>query len=170
MTLAAEKSTVLSRVTIAIALVLVALGLLWYGLSAESHQRMWRDLFERPGGPMTFRFILQPIMAAIAAAADGFNDARLGRSPYLWTILGNPDERRGRLVEGLNATARILLLGVGMDAIYQYRALGAFYPVEALIIAVALAFIPYLLLRGPAARIARWWMGRSAHAPTTGGQ
>lgn len=170
MTLAAERSTVLSRIVIAVALVLLGLGLLWYGLSAESHQRMWHDLFERSGGPMTFRFILQPIMAAIAAGADGFNDARLGRSPYLWTILNNSDERRGRLVEGLNATARILLLGVGMDAIYQYRVLGTFYPVEALIIAIALAFIPYLLLRGPAARIARWWMGRAAHATTTGGR
>ncbi len=170
MTVTAEKSTMLGRVTIAVALILFALGLLWYGLSAESHQRLWHDLFERPGGPMTFRFILQPIMAVIAAAADGFDDARLGRSPYLWTILHNPDERRGRLVEGLNATARILLLGVGMDAIYQYRVFDAFYPIEALIIAIALAFIPYLLLRGPAARIARWWMGHRSHATTTGGR
>ncbi len=170
MTAASDHYTTTGRIAIAVALVLVGLGLLWYGLSAETHQRLWRDLFERPGGPMTFRFILQPVMAAIAAAADGFNDARFSRSPYLWTVLSNPAERSGRLTEGLNATARILLLGVGMDAIYQYRALGAFYPVEALIIAVALAFIPYLLLRGPAARIAGWWMGRKEHAHPTGGR
>jgi len=169
MTAVSDHYTTTGRIAIAVALVLIALGILWYGLSAESHARLWRDLFERPGGPMTFRFILQPTMAAIAAAADGFNDARLNRSPYLWTLLSKPDERGGRLTEGLNATARILLLGVGMDAIYQYRALGTFYPVEALVIAVALAFIPYLLLRGPAARIARWWMGHRARATTTGG-
>ncbi len=35
---------------------------------------------------MTFRFILQPVMAAIAALHDGIKDARLGRSPYFWTV------------------------------------------------------------------------------------
>lgn len=168
MTGASATYTVLSRVAIAVAIVLLALGILWYGLSAESQQRMWRDLFERPDGPMTFRFILQPVMAAIAASADGFNDARLGRSSYLWTILRNPDERRGRLIEGLNATARILLIGVGMDAIYQFRVFGTFYPVEALIIAIALAFIPYLLLRGLAEWVARRWMGRDGHIARSG--
>jgi hypothetical protein len=64
------------------------------------------------------------------------------------------------LHEGLIATARILLLGIGMDLIYQYRVFDTFFPVEALIIALLLAFIPYLLLRGPVARIARWWMHR----------
>jgi hypothetical protein len=169
MTAVSDHYTTTSRIAITVLLILFALGILWYGLSAESQARMWRDLFERPGGPMTFRFILQPIMAAIAAAADGFNDARLGRAPYFWTILHNPEKRQGRFTEGLNATARILLLGVGMDAIYQYRSFDTFYPIEALIIAIALAFIPYLLLRGPAARIAQWWMGHKAHA-TTGGR
>jgi hypothetical protein len=34
--------------------------------------------------------------------------------------------------------------------------LKTFYPGEAVIVAIALAFFPYLLLRGPIARIARW--------------
>jgi hypothetical protein len=36
--------------------------------------------------------------------------------------------------------------------------LKTFYPGEAVIVAVALAFFPYLLLRGPIDRIARWWL------------
>jgi hypothetical protein len=35
---------------------------------------------------MTFRFMLQPAMAAIAAFRDGIGDARLGRLPYAATI------------------------------------------------------------------------------------
>jgi hypothetical protein len=35
-----------------------------------------------------------------------------------------------------------------------------FYPGEALIVALLLAFVPYLLIRGPAERIARRWMDR----------
>ena len=80
---------------------------------------------------------------------------RLGRAPYFWTVLTNPSERGGRLWEGLISTARIILLGLCMDVIYQVIALKTFYPGEAVIIALALAFLPYLLLRGPIARIAR---------------
>jgi hypothetical protein len=43
-----------------------------------------------------------------------------------------------------------------MDAIYQWIVLKTFYPIEAVIVAIALAFFPYLLLRGPIARVARW--------------
>jgi hypothetical protein len=115
---------------------------------------------------MTFRFILQPMMAAIAALHDGIRDAQTGRSPYFWTVLTNPAKRAGRLREGLISTARILLLGLGMDAIYQATVLKTFYPGEAAIIAILLAFIPYLLLRGPFARLARWWLARKPAGPT----
>jgi hypothetical protein len=44
-----------------------------------------------------------------------------------------------------------------MDVIYQVIFLKTFYPVESLIIALVLAYVPYVLLRGPTARIARRW-------------
>ena len=97
---------------------------------------------------MAFRFILQPLMAAIAAILHGRRDARTGRSPYFWTVMSEPQERIGRLREGLNATARIILLGIVMDAIYQIIVLKRFYPVESVIVAVVLGFVPYLVLRG----------------------
>jgi len=59
--------------------------------------------------------------------------ARTGRSPYFWTVLSRPDERRSRLGEGLKAIARIIALGLVMDAAYQYVVLGTFYPGEALV-------------------------------------
>ena len=70
---------------VVLAAALVVLGLAWYGFSAEVHHRIWRDIAERPGGPMSFRFLLQPTMAFIAALHDGIRDARTGRAPYLWT-------------------------------------------------------------------------------------
>jgi hypothetical protein len=135
--------------------VLVVLGFAWYGFSFEVHQRIWRDIAERPGGPMSFRFLLQPTMAFIAALHDGIQDARTHRTPYLRAILREPAQRNDRLCEGLFATARIILLGLGMDAIYQWRVLGTFYPGEALVITFLLAVVPYLLLRGPVSLIAR---------------
>ena len=53
-------------------------------------------------------------------------------------MLRNPHERIGRLREGLNATARIILLGLVMDVIYQIIVLKTFYPVEAVIVALCL--------------------------------
>ena len=80
---------------------------------------------------MTFRFILQPLMAVIAALRDGVSDARLGRSPYFWSIVRGVESRSARLREGIISTARIMILGVIMDTIYQWRVLHAFYPGQA---------------------------------------
>jgi hypothetical protein len=50
-----------------------------------------------------------------------------------------------------------------MDVIYQLIFLKSFYPVEALLIALALAFLPYVLIRGLAARIMHRWGGAPPH-------
>jgi hypothetical protein len=151
----------LARLVGVIIVVLIVLGLIWYGFSPDVYQRIGRDIAERPGGPMTFRFILQPVMALIAALHDGVKDARTGRSPYLWTLLTNAAERGEGLREGLISTARIILLGLGIDTIYQFSVFKTFYPGEAAIMAILLAFVPYLLLRGPVERVAHWWLGRT---------
>jgi hypothetical protein len=130
--------------------------------AADTLQRIWIDLLARPSGPEAFRFILQPAVAALLAIRDGIKDARTGRSPYFWTVLHDPKKRRARLWEGLIATSRVILLGLVMDVIYQWKVLGTFYPAEAIDVVLLLAFLPYLLIRGPASRIARWWTGRSS--------
>jgi hypothetical protein len=149
----------LSKLVICFAILLIAAGVYWHGAAEDIVGRMWANLIVRPSGRMSFRFILQPCMAAIAAIHDGLKDARTGRSPFLWTVLREPGKRTARLNEGLNATARIILLGLVMDVIYQLIELDTFYPGEALIVALVLAFVPYLLIRGPVARIARRWRG-----------
>jgi hypothetical protein len=155
----------LARLAAALVVGLFILGVFRYGVSGDVLDRFWKDLTARPGGPMTFRFILQPTMAAIAALHDGLKDARRGRAPYLWTILHEPEKRAARLGEGVIATARIILLGLGMDAIYQYEVLKTFYPAEAVLVALLLAFLPYVILRGPIARIAGLRIGRTAASP-----
>jgi hypothetical protein len=126
-----------------------------YALITEPQvwRRFWFDLVERPGGPMAFRFLLQPVMATIAAWKDGRKDAATGRSPYFWSVLTDPAQRNDRLREGLRATGKILAIGLAMDLAYQGFVLRHFYPVEAIVIALLLAFVPYLLLRGPFARL-----------------
>src|SRR5215470_2571902 len=110
-----QELGLLAKVVVAVAIVLFVAGLLWHGIRLNVLQQFWHDLVERPDGPMRFRFVLQPLMAAIVAIRDGLEDARSSRSPYFATVVRNPQERAGRLREGLNATARIIALGLIMD-------------------------------------------------------
>lgn len=126
--------------------------------------RFYTDLIGRTQGPMTFRLFLQPGMALLLAFRDGFKDAKIGRHPYFWTIMHDPVRREASLREGFKATGRILILGLVMDTIYQYKVFGTFHVLEALNVALILGFIPYFLLRGPADRIAHWWLKRKAGA------
>jgi hypothetical protein len=127
--------------------------------------RGWNDLLARPGGPYAFRFVLQPFMAALLAVRDGIGDARTGRSPYFWRVMHDVGQRRERFVEALKATMRVGVLAIVIDAAYQLKVLGAFYADEALVVALALALVPYLLIRGPVDRFARRWI-----APRTSSQ
>ena len=104
--------------------------------------RQWSDLLARPSGPMSFRFLLQPTMAIAYAIRDGIKDAKLGRSPYFWTITHDPSKRWRRVREEFVAISKVLLLGFGMDAIYQFVAFRMFYPVEAIMVVFLSAVIP----------------------------
>lgn len=145
----------LARLVVALMALFVLGGIAWYGLAPETIGRVWQNLIERPGGPMLFRFFLQPTMAAIAALVDGRRDARLGRPPFLAAVLRHPERWAARLDEAVVATARIMLLGLVIDAIYQFIEFDAFHPVEAVVITLVLAFLPYVLLRGLVTRVAR---------------
>lgn len=122
--------------------------------------RFYSDLIGRAEGPMTFRFVLQPTMALLMAVRDGFKDARAGRAPYFWTIVNDPAHRSASLREGRKATGRILVLGLVMEVIYQYRVFGTFHVLEAVNFILLLCFVPYLIMRGPINRLARWWLER----------
>ena len=119
--------------------------------------RFWSELVGRLTGPLTFRLILQPVMAAINAARDGVKDARQGRPPYFWTMFTRRSERGHLLKEGWTAELRVIVLGVVMDLIYQYIVFKSIRPLELVVVVFVLAFLPYVVLRGLFNRIARRW-------------
>ncbi|MBR1286085.1 hypothetical protein JQ597_28940 [Bradyrhizobium sp. AUGA SZCCT0177] len=150
----------LTWLAVAMSVVLLGLGIAWYGWSIEIHRRFWADIFERIHGPMTFRFYLQPVMAALAALPDGIRDARLGHKSFFWSAWWDNNASAGRLREGAISTARVVLLGLSMDVIYQFKVLDRFYPAEALMMAILLAVIPYFIFRWIVERAAIWWFAR----------
>ena len=158
----ARDPGILAKGLIAVAISLIVAGVAWRGVALKTIDGLWRNLVERQSGPVAFRFVLQPSMSTIAAIEDGQAKARTGRPPFFFTIASKLPI--GRLREGLNATVRIILIGIVMDVMSQFVAPKMFHPVDAIIIAILLAFTPYLLQRASISRIAAGQRnGPSAH-------
>lgn len=117
--------------------------------------RMWQEILARPSGPMAFRFYIQPLVAMTLALRDGLGDARTGRPAYFWALFTNPVHRREWMREGWRAVSKVFLLAMVLDLVYQLTVLGGPRPVQGLVVAVMLAIVPYVLLRGPVNRISR---------------
>ena len=121
--------------------------------------RLWTDLIERGGGPLHFRFILQPVMAIFFGIRDGLRYAREGRSFLLWGGPEDPLERRAQLSATWWCIGKVFVLAIVLDVIYQLIVLDWFYPLETLIVAIAVALVPYFLVRGLVNYLTRTWRG-----------
>jgi hypothetical protein len=121
----------------------------------ETLARVVHDVFGRLDGPLHFRILLQPTMAIIFAIRDGLKDAREGRPAYFWSLFTEPKLRSELLRNGWKSISKIFIVAVVLDIVYQLIMFRWFYPFETLIVAVLLALIPYLLVRGPVNRIKR---------------
>ena len=126
--------------------------------------RFASNLYDRLEGPFAFRFFLQPIMAMLYATRDGLADARANRPPYFWSLLTQPTQRQRLIREGSMAVMRVMVLGAVIDALYQLIVFRWIYPGELVAVVLGLAFLPYVLLRGPIERIASRWTTRRIHA------
>jgi hypothetical protein len=126
----------------------------------ETVTRIVENLVGRLDGPLHFRIILQPVMALIFATVDGIRDAKAGKPAYFWSVLSNPQSRKELLRDGWKHFGKIFILAIILDVVYQLKVHGTVYPGEVLIVALVLAVLPYMLLRGPVNRIARMFMKR----------
>lgn len=121
----------------------------------ELWQRFTEDFVNRLDGPLHFRFIAQPLIAIIYAIIDGLKDAKAGKVPYFWALATSPEHRRELLHDGWKHFGKIFIIAIILDIVYQIKVHHTVYPGEALFVALVLAVVPYVLLRGPVNRIAR---------------
>jgi hypothetical protein len=117
--------------------------------------RFISQLVARVSGPMKFRLVLQPSMAAFFAIRSGLADARAGKSPYFWCLLTSPVQRKDMLKDGWKGVGRVFMLALALDVIYQILEVRFVYVGEAFVVAFVLAILPYLILRGLVTRMAR---------------
>jgi hypothetical protein len=117
--------------------------------------RTWEQLVGREHGPLTFRLVVQPLVALFFGLRSGLRDAREGRYAYLKTALKDPSQRRALAREGWEDVGRLFVVAIAIDVIYQLIVFRWVYPVQSLIVAVVLAIVPYVIVRGLANRFAR---------------
>src|ERR1700760_3573734 len=109
--------------------------------------RFTGNLLERVGGPLTFRFVLQPLVASFIGVRAGLRDARQGRPPHLWFALTASGQRWQALRDGGKDIAGAFVLAVVIDLIYQAVVLRWSYPLEAITVATFAAIVPYAVAR-----------------------
>jgi len=113
------------------------------------------DIPKRLAGPGRFRFVLQPLMAILLGIRSGLADARAGRPPYLYGVLFHR-ELRGELVRaGFETVVNLVLMGILLDAVFQWVILGVSHPGAALVVGPVLIGGPYALARALSNRLAR---------------
>jgi hypothetical protein len=117
--------------------------------------RGWANLIGRLDGPMHFRFIVQPTVAVLIALRAGLRDARANRPPFLWTLYRNPEHRSEQLRDAWKQIGTVFVVAALLDSFYQLRVHASVFALELLTTATLLALVPYVLVRGPVARIAR---------------
>jgi hypothetical protein len=117
--------------------------------------RFSEDLIDRVSGPLKFRLVLQPLMAAAYAIIAGLRDAKAGKPPYFWSLISDPTQRGAMIKEGWKSVGKVFILALVLDIAYQLYVLRFVYLGEAVIVALILAIVPYLILRGLVTRIAR---------------
>ena len=115
--------------------------------------RAWEQLAGRIEGPFAFRFVFQPLFAAILAIRAGVADAQDQRTPYLWSVLSNRAERPQLIREGLRDLTRVLVFAIVLDVTYQVIVFRWVYPLQSVLVAIVLAIVPYVLIRGPVTRL-----------------
>ena|SRR5579871_5264556 len=129
------------------------------GFVADAVTRGWANFLARPSGPLSLRFLLQPTVAAAMAVRAGIGDAKASRPAFLWTALTDRQELYRSVQSGWKDVRNVFLIAAALDAVYQVMVQRFIYPLELLFTSTLLAVVPYCVLRGPVARIARKVIG-----------
>jgi hypothetical protein len=121
----------------------------------EALSRGFEQLIGRASGPFHLRLVVTPTVAIFYAVRAGLKDAREGRPPFLWEVITRPAERQRLRRSWWKDIGKMIIVVFVVDTAYQIFILRAFYIVQALILVVMLAMVPYALVRGITTRLTR---------------
>jgi len=105
------------------------------------------NLLVRLDGPGAFRFVLQPLVAALLGVRDGHRDAGANHPPYLSCCVFDVTRRRASLRDGVATIGKPFVIAILIDALLSLVILGAIYPGSTLFVGLVLVAMPYIIAR-----------------------
>jgi hypothetical protein len=120
-------------------------------LREEKHISLPNSLAEgiiaRVAGPMSLRFVFQPLVGLMLGARDGLRDAKAGEPPFIFDLIVNRENRRAKLVSLSKSLSKTIIIAIVLDMIAQYLIFGQVRITGAIAIAIIILIVPYSLAR-----------------------
>ena len=111
-------------------------------------------LVSRLTGEMSFRFVLQPVIAVFLGIRDGLMDAKAGTPPFIADLIFNPKDRERQLKSAFHRLLTPIIVATVLDAIAQHLIFGHVNLLGAVMVGTFVMGLPYALARGASNRIA----------------
>jgi len=109
----------------------------------------------RLAGPMSLRFIFQPLIGLLLGIRDGIRDANAGEPPFILDLISNREKRKAKLSSLLISLFKTILIAVVLDLIAQYFLFGQFRITSAVMIAIIILIVPYSMARAVTNRMVK---------------
>jgi len=107
----------------------------------------FEHLLGRTAGPFNFRLLVMPLVVTFFAIRAAMRDARQGQPRFFRTFLAQPGERARLVRSAFKDVGKIFVVAIVLDTTYQILVLKSFYLGELLIVVMASAILPYLVVR-----------------------
>ena len=111
------------------------------------------NVIARLVGPMSLRFVFQPLVAVLLGIRDGAMDAKAGEPPFIIDLIVDRDNRRAKLAGVLKSLSKTIVIATVFDMIAQHLIFDQVRVIPAIIVGVFLLSVPYSLARGITNRI-----------------
>lgn len=110
-------------------------------------------LIARVAGPMSLRFVFQPLIGLLLGVRDGMRDAKAGEPPFILDLINNNENRKEKLSSLLTSLSKTVLIAVVLDIIAQYLIFSQVRITSAVMIAIIILVVPYSIARAVTNRI-----------------
>ncbi|MCD4786213.1 MAG: hypothetical protein K8T10_20515 [Candidatus Eremiobacteraeota bacterium] len=120
---------------------------------AVSFDAIADKIVARIAGPLSFRFILQPLAAIALGIRDGLLDVKSGSPPYIIDLIFKSENRKRNILNGLKTLLKPVIISIILDILAQYLIFKQINLFDAAIVGIFIMGIPYSLARGIINRI-----------------
>jgi hypothetical protein len=102
------------------------------------------------------RFLLQPLIAIVIGVLMGRHDSHDGRGAF-WQGVRSRKQGERPLLQGLKRVAVPFCLAIVLSLVFQFINMKEMHLLHAVMAAVCLVALPYVVARDVSARIDVWW-------------